>query len=99
MHNHSPDPAARKLDIEQRVLSILRETVGGDPAAINRDTKLFEIGDSLDRVENIMQLEEEFEIAIDDAAAERLQTVADLIDLITTQSLASARSPTPKAEA
>ena len=49
--------------------------------ALTDDAKLIEdLGaDSLDLVELVMALEEEFEVAIPDADAERIKTVGDVI--------------------
>ena len=68
--------------LEQKILTILQERSGGDGTPIDRETRLFEIGDSLDRVETIMELEEQFELSIPDAEAEQIQTVGGLIDYI-----------------
>jgi len=46
--------------------------------------------DSLDTVELVMALEEEFEIEIPDEAAEKIITVQDAVDYIETQHAASA---------
>lgn len=46
--------------------------------------------DSLDTVELVMALEEEFEIEIPDEAAEKIKTVQDAVDYINKQVAASA---------
>ena len=68
--------------LKQKILTILQERSNGDGTPIDRETRLFEMGDSLDRVETIMELEEQFELSIPDAEAEQIQTVGGLIDYI-----------------
>lgn len=43
--------------------------------------------DSLDAVEVIMSLEDEFDISIDDEAAQNIKTVKDLVDFISAKKL------------
>lgn len=71
-------------NIERRVTRCIAEQVGASYrqiGEITHDTHLLEIldFDSLDAIELIMALEEEFNIEIDDAEAEKVQTVGDAI--------------------
>ncbi len=70
--------------IEQRVIEIVCENLGVNKEQVTRNTKFIEdIGaDSLDIVELIMELEEEFEITIPDDQAEKIKTVGEAIDYI-----------------
>src|SRR5687768_36436 len=67
-------------DIERRILEILRERQLGGGVEITRETRFHELGDSLDRVEVVMEIEEEFEVSIPDDVAETLHTLGEMID-------------------
>lgn len=59
----------------------MAETLGVAPEHITAKTPLTGMlgADSLDTVELVMQLEEEFDVQIPDTAAEQIQSVGDLI--------------------
>lgn len=63
---------------------IIAEQLGVDPDKITGKTSFVnDLGaDSLDTVELVMELEEEFDINIPDDAAENLQTIEDVIHFI-----------------
>jgi acyl carrier protein len=69
---------------EQRVKDIMVEQLGVNADQVTLDAKIVEdLGaDSLDVVELIMGLEEEFGYEIPDQEAEKLQTVGDVIKYI-----------------
>lgn len=70
--------------IASRVRKEIGEILGKTPDSI-KDTDAFikDLGaDSLDTVEIVMATEEEFDIAIEDEAAEKLITVGDLIEYV-----------------
>ncbi len=71
--------------IDQRVIEIIAEQLGMDQDEINADSTYVEdLGaDSLDIVELIMALEEEFEVEVPDEDAEKLLTVGQTIEYIT----------------
>jgi acyl carrier protein len=70
--------------VEERVIEIVCENLGVNKEQVNRNTSFIEdVGaDSLDIVELIMELEEEFEINIPDEQAEKIKTVGEAIDYI-----------------
>jgi len=70
--------------IEQRVKDIIVEQLGVNPDQVTPDAKFIEdLGaDSLDTVELVMALEEEFGSEIPDEQAEKLQSVGDVIKYI-----------------
>jgi len=73
-----------EADIEAKVISIVAEQMGVDKAQITRDTSFVNDlnADSLDTVELVMELEDEFETSIPDEEAEKIQTVGQAIDFI-----------------
>ncbi len=70
--------------IEERVVDIVAEQLGVDKDKINRETHFVnDLGaDSLDTVELVMELEEEFDISIPQDAADKIQRVGEAIDYI-----------------
>jgi acyl carrier protein len=75
---------AAEKPIEQRVKDIIVEQLGVNPDQVTPDAKFIEdLGaDSLDTVELVMALEEEFGQEIPDEEAEKLQSVGDVIKYI-----------------
>jgi acyl carrier protein len=71
--------------IEKRIKEIVAEQLGVDEAQVSNESSFMDdLGaDSLDTVELVMALEEEFEIEISDEDAEKIQSVQDAIDYIT----------------
>ncbi|MEA5098187.1 MAG: acyl carrier protein [Burkholderiaceae bacterium] len=72
-------------DIEQRVKKIVAEQLGVAEADIKIESSFVDdLGaDSLDTVELVMALEDEFEIEIPDEQAEKITTVKQAIDYAT----------------
>ena len=73
-------------DIEQRVKKIVTEQLGANEADVkNASSFVDDLGaDSLDTVELVMALEEEFDCEIPDEEAEKITTVQIAIDYINT---------------
>ena len=71
-------------DIAQKVNDIIVEQFGVDAAQVTEDAKFVEdlSADSLDTVELVMALEEEFSIEIPDEDAEKITSVGDAIKYI-----------------
>ncbi len=71
-------------NIEQRVKKIIVEQLGVNADQVTPEAKFIEdLGaDSLDTVELVMALEEEFGHDIPDEQAEKLQTVGDVIKYV-----------------
>lgn len=71
-------------EIFEKVKAIIVEQLGVAEASITMDASFIDdLGaDSLDIVEFIMALEEEFNIEIPDADAEKVVTVGDVVDYI-----------------
>ena len=74
-------------EVEAAVIKVVAEKMGIDEDDISRDTRFTEDlnADSLDTVELIMDLEDEFEIAIGDEEAGKLQTIGDVVEFIVKQ--------------
>jgi acyl carrier protein len=75
---------AAEKTIEQRVKEIIVEQLGVTAEQVNPEAKFIEdLGaDSLDTVELVMALEEEFGQEIPDEEAEKLQSVGDVVKYI-----------------
>ena len=73
-------------EIEQRVKKIVTEQLGANEADVkNSSSFVDDLGaDSLDTVELVMALEEEFDCEIPDEEAEKITTVQLAIDYINT---------------
>lgn len=69
---------------EQRIITIIAEQFGVDESSIKPETHLRDdLGsDSLDDVEIVMMIEDEFNIEISDADAEAAVTVQQIFDYI-----------------
>ncbi|HSN89688.1 MAG TPA: acyl carrier protein [Anaeromyxobacteraceae bacterium] len=73
-------------NIEQKVKNIIAEQLGVGEEEIKTTSSFIEdLGaDSLDIVELVMAMEEEFEVEIPDEEAENIKTVQDAVSYITT---------------
>lgn len=71
-------------NIEQRVKKIVAEQLGVNEAEVKIDSSFVDdLGaDSLDTVELVMALEEEFECEIPDEEAEKITTVQQAVDYV-----------------
>ncbi|MBS4096516.1 MAG: acyl carrier protein [Sulfuricella sp.] len=71
-------------NIEQRVMKIVAEQLGVNEAEVKSDSSFVDdLGaDSLDTVELVMALEEEFECEIPDEEAEKITTVKQAVDYV-----------------
>lgn len=71
-------------DIEKRVKAIIRDQLGvGEEEVVPTAGFTTDLGaDSLDIVELIMAMEEEFDVEIPDEEAEKIRTVDDVIQYI-----------------
>ncbi len=70
--------------IDERVKQIVAEQLGVDEDQVTEEASFMDdLGaDSLDTVELVMALEEEFDVEISDEDAEKIQTVKDAIEYI-----------------
>ena len=76
--------AATREEIYENVKDVLVEQLGVEQGEVTEEASFQEdLGaDSLDLVELIMELEDQFEIKISDEDAQRIQTVGQAVDYI-----------------
>lgn len=72
------------MSVEKRVKEIVAEQLGKDEAEVKSESSFIDdLGaDSLDIVELVMAMEDEFGIEIPDEDAEKIKTVKDVADYI-----------------
>jgi acyl carrier protein len=72
-----------RSDTKDKVISIIASELGRKSGEIQEDSTFNDIGaDSLDMVEVIMKLEEQFGIEIKDEEAEHMKSVKDVVDFV-----------------
>ena len=73
--------------VQERVIDIVAEQLGVDKEKVTPETSFVnDLGaDSLDTVELVMELEDEFDLTIPDDQAEKLKTVGEAIEYIKSQ--------------
>jgi len=76
------------MSVENRIKSIIADQLGVSEDQVKPESKFIEdLGaDSLDIVELIMAMEEEFQTEIPDEEAEKIRSVGDAINYVTTHS-------------
>jgi acyl carrier protein len=76
--------AGKVSDVGQRIIEIVAEQLGADKSQISRETSFInDLGaDSLDTVEIVMEIEDEFDIDVPQEDAEKIQTVGQAIDYV-----------------
>ena len=76
------------MSVEDRVRKIVCEHLGVSNDEVNKDSSFVDdLGaDSLDTVELVMALEEEFDLEIADEEAEKISTVDEAVNYINTNS-------------
>lgn len=80
------------VEIEEKVFEIVAEQMSADRGELARETSFTNDlnADSLDTVELVMELEDEFDMTIPDEEAEKLKTVGEAVDYIQKQLAAKA---------
>ncbi len=74
--------------VSQKVIKIVSEKLGIDEKQVTESSKLVDDlnADSLDLVDLVMAVEEEFGVKIDDSNLEKISTVKDVVDYIISNS-------------
>lgn len=69
------------------MVQIVGDQMGVDQAEISADTSFIDDlnADSLDTVELVMELEDEFDMSIPDEEAEKLKTIGDAVEYVEKQ--------------
>jgi len=77
--------AATREEVYERVKEVLSEQLGVDENGITEEASFQEDleADSLDLVELIMELEDQFGIKISDEDAQKIQSVGQAVDYVT----------------
>lgn len=72
------------MDVEAKVIEIIVREQHLDPSAVTIDSTFEELGiDSLDGVNILFALEEEFKIDVPDAIAQNMRSVRQVVDSLT----------------
>lgn len=66
----------------EKLKNIIAEQFSVDPESITEETAFKDLGDSMDLIELIMALEEEFDIEMDDEETDNIKTVGDAVEYI-----------------
>ena len=77
--------AASREEVFERVKEVLTEQLGVDESDVNEEASFQEDldADSLDLVELIMELEDQFGVKISDEDAQKIETVGQAVDYVT----------------
>ena len=72
------------MDYYERVVQIIAEELGVDPEELSMDTHITDDldADSLDAMEVILKIEEEFDVEIPDDLVQRIQTISDVVEFL-----------------
>ncbi|MDQ0507889.1 Acyl carrier protein [Aedoeadaptatus ivorii] len=75
--------------MKERVYRVIAEQLNKDPEDLSRDLHFVEDlnMDSIELVEMVMSLEEEFDVQIDEDRLEGIQTIGDVLDLLETMDI------------
>ena len=82
--------------IEQRVIAAVARAKRIDPGGIRPETTFEELGlDSLDAIELLFEIEEEFELTVEDDAVQGKETVAQVVAAVREALAAGGGARTP----
>ena len=71
------------MDVFEKVKALVADQLSIDPSVITMETKFEDLNaDSLDVVEVIMALENEFDIEIPDEEAEKIKNIGSVVDYV-----------------
>ena len=70
-------------EISQKVIALVAETMDLDPDTLDDDTSFESLeADSLDRIEMVTAMEDEFGVTVDDDDLEAIETIGDAVDAV-----------------
>jgi acyl carrier protein len=74
------------MDYFERVVQIIAEELNIEPESLTLHTHITDDlnADSLDAMEVILKIEEEFDVEIPDDIVQRIQTIADVVEFLDT---------------
>mmetsp|Transcript_29491 Transcript_29491/g.44059 ORF Transcript_29491/g.44059 Transcript_29491/m.44059 type:complete len:125 (-) Transcript_29491:221-595(-) len=77
-------------EVSERIITVVKNFDKCDPAKVSSDSKFVDdLGlDSLDSVEVVMAIEDEFAIEIPDAEADRIASIGDAVEYIAAHPMA-----------
>ena len=77
-------------EVQERIITVVKNFDKCDPANVSSDSKFVDdLGlDSLDSVEVVMAIEDEFAIEIPDAEADRIASIGDAVEYIAAHQMA-----------
>ena len=78
MTNATHPPAS----IQERIFDLIAEECDVARESLDRATTFPELGDSLTRVEAVMEIEDAFEIALPDDEIDHVRTLGELVDVV-----------------
>jgi acyl carrier protein len=69
-------------NLQDRLFDLVAEECDVPRESLDRATTLMELGDSLTRVEAVMEIEDAFEIALPDDEVDAVRTLGDLVEIV-----------------
>ena len=70
-------------EVSEKVIALVAETMDLDPDTLDDDTTFESLeADSLDRIEMVTAMEDEFGVTVDDDDLEAIETVGDAVDAV-----------------
>ena len=75
-----------RVEILHKMQLVIQDQMGNKDIVLTEDTKLYDLGvDSLELMEFIINLEDEFALEISDDTIDHMDKVADLLDYLSEQ--------------
>lgn len=89
-HTKYPQTFLNPAEVQDRIISVVKNFDKVDPAKVTSTSKFGDdLGlDSLDSVEVVMAIEDEFAIEIPDAEADRIASVGDAVEYVAAHPMA-----------
>ncbi len=90
IHSKNTQTFLNPAEVTERIITVVKNFDKCDPAKVQSDSKFADdLGlDSLDSVEVVMAIEDEFAIEIPDAEADRIASIGDAVEYIAAHPMA-----------